>query len=89
MKKVIQVPKIYVNAEFQRLLWLNFGWGLLAGIVLMYALFLLSVDYGKEYWQNNWITIGSGGMGFAAISAYVLIERSLKQDIASNTFDQL
>ena len=28
-------------------------------------------------------------MGFAAISAYVLIERSLKQDIASNTFDQL
>lgn len=89
MKKAIQVPKIYVNAEFQRLLWLNFGWGLLAGIVLMYALFLLSVDYGKEYWQNNWITIGSGGMGFAAISAYVLIERSLKQDIASNTFDQL
>ena len=89
MKKAIQVPKIYVNAEFQRLLWLNFGWGLLAGIVLMYALFLLSVDYGVEYWQNNWITIGSGGMGFAAISAYVLIERSLKQDIASNTFDQL
>lgn len=89
MKKAIQVPKIYVNAEFQRLLWLNFGWGLLAGIVLMYALFLLSVDYGKEYWQENWIMIGSGGMGFAAISAYVLIERSLKQDIASNTFDQL
>ena len=89
MKKAIQVPKIYVNAEFQRLLWLNFGWGLMAGIVLMYALFLLSVDYGKEYWQENWIMIGSGGMRFAAISAYVLIERSLKQDIASNTFDQL
>ena len=48
MKKAIQVPKIYVNAEFQRLLWLNFGWGLLAGIVLMYALFLLSADYGDE-----------------------------------------
>ena len=36
----IKTPKIWVNAEFQRLLWLNLSWGMIAGVAIIYALFL-------------------------------------------------
>lgn len=38
----IKPPKIMVNAEFQRLLWLNLNWGMVAGIFILYGLFAIT-----------------------------------------------
>lgn len=82
----IKLPKIYVNAEFQRLWWTNVSGGLLMGVLLIYALFISA----KE--SNDWgylKAIGWGGMFISGVVTYFLIERSLKQDVESNAFDQL
>lgn len=84
----IKTPKIWVNAEFQRLLWLNLSWGMIAGVAIIYALFAFAKDEYRA-WHNHLTTIGGMGMMLSAIAGFVLVERSLKNDIAANAFDQL
>lgn len=84
----LKLPKIHVNAEFQRLWWTHVRWGLLVGVVLVFGLFAMTKN---EYtsWHNHFTTLGGMGMMISAFAGYILLERSLKQDISSNTFDQL
>lgn len=84
----LKLPKIHVNAEFQRLWWTHVRWGLLVGVVLVFGLFATTKN---EYtsWHNHLTTLGGMGMTISAFAGYILLERSLKQDITSNTFDQL
>ena len=84
----IKTPKIWVNAEFQRLLWLNLSWGMIAGVAIIYALFAFAKDDYRA-WHNHLASIGGIGLMLSAIAGFVLIERSLKNDIAANAFDQL
>ena len=42
----IKPPKIWVNTEFQRLLWLNLSWGMIAGVAIIYALFAFAKGEG-------------------------------------------
>ena len=84
----IKPPKIWVNAEFQRLLWLNLSWGMIAGVAIIYALFAFAKDEYRA-WHNHLTTIGGMGMMLSAIAGFLLVERSLKNDIAANAFDQL
>ena len=78
----IKTPKIWVNAEFQRLLWLNLSWGMIAGVAIIYALFAFAKD-------NYLASIGGIGLMLSAVAGFVLVERSLKNEIAANAFDQL
>ena len=84
----IKPPKIWVNAEFQRLLWLNLSWGMIAGVAIIYALFAFAKDEYRA-WHNHLASIGGIGLMLSAIAGFVLVERSLKNDIAANAFDQL
>ena len=84
----IKTPKIWVNAEFQRLLWLNLSWGMIAGVAIIYALFAFA-KYEYRAWHDHLASIGGIGLMLSAIAGFVLVERSLKNDIAANTFDQL
>ena len=84
----IKPPKIMVNAEFQRLLWLNLNWGMVAGIFILYRLFAITKREGSE-WSDHLIMVSGFGLALSALAGYILIERSFKQDISSNTFDQL
>lgn len=84
----IKTPKIWVNAEFQRLLWLNLSWGMIAGVAIIYALFAFAKDDYRA-WHNHLANIGGIGLMLSAIAGFVLVERSLKNDIAANAFDQL
>ena len=84
----IKTPKIWVNAEFQRLLWLNLSWGMIAGVAIIYALFAFAKDEYRA-WHNHLANIGGIGLMLSAIAGFLLVERSLKNDIAANAFDQL
>ncbi len=84
----IKTPKIWVNAEFQRLLWLNLSWGMIAGVAIIYALFAFA-KYEYRDWHDHLASIGGIGLMLSAIAGFVLVERSLKNDIAANAFDQL
>lgn len=84
----IKTPKIWVNAEFQRLLWLNLSWGMIAGVVIIYALFAFAKGEYRD-WYYHLLAVGAMGLVFSAITGFALIERSLKNDIAANAFDQL
>ena len=84
----IKPPKIMVNAEFQRLLWLNLNWGMAAGIFILYGLFAITKREGTE-WSEYLIITSGFGLALSALAGYILIERSFKQDISSNAFDQL
>ena len=84
----IKTPKIWVNAEFQRLLWLNLSWGMIAGVAIIYALFAFAKDEYRD-WYYHLLAVGAMGLVFSAITGFALIERSLKNDIAANAFDQL
>ena len=59
----IKTPKIWVNAEFQRLLWLNLSWGMIAGVAIIYALFAFAKDEYRA-WHNHLTTIGGMGMNW-------------------------
>lgn len=91
MDNKINIPKIRVNAEFQRLLWLNGSWGIMIGIVLLYSLFVyLGSDKVRDENQYAYLAfIGSTGISLSGIFFYTLIQRSLKKDVDSNSFDQL
>ena len=84
----IKPPKIWVNAEFQRLLWLNLSWGMIAGVAIIYALFAFA-KYEYRAWHDHLASIGGIGLMLSAVPGFVLVERSLKNDIAANAFDQL
>ena len=84
----IKPPKIWVNAEFQRLLWLNLSWGMIAGVAIIYALFAFAKGEYRD-WHNHLANIGGIGLMLSAVAGFVLVERSLKNDIAANAFDQL
>lgn len=84
----IKLPKIHVNAEFQRLWWTNVRWGLIAGVVLVFALFAFAKEEYREWW-SHFREIGSMTLVLSALAGYVLLERSLKQDVSANAFDQL
>ena len=84
----IKTPKIWVNAEFQRLLWLNLSWGMIAGVAIIYALFAFAKGEYRA-WHDHLASIGGIGLMLSAIAGFVLVERSLKNDIAANAFDQL
>ena len=84
----IKTPKIWVNAEFQRLLWLNLSWGMIVGVAIIYALFAFAKGEYRD-WYYHLLAVGAMGLVFSAITGFALIERSLKNDIAANAFDQL
>ena len=84
----IKPPKIWVNAEFQRLLWLNLSWGMIAGVAILYALFAFA-KYEYRAWHDHLASIGGIGLMLSAVAGFVVVERSLKNDIAANAFDQL
>lgn len=89
----IKVPTIWVNAEFQRLLWLSWRSGLAIGIVVIYLLFIFSFLNNKDITHEEisfTITmIGIIGLLIGGLSILILLNRSLKNDFDSNTFDQL
>lgn len=91
MNQKINIPKIHVNAEFQRLLWLNRSWGVMIGVILLYAVFAASrSDYLNQAEYAAYLAlIGMGGITLSLTSLYVLIQRSLKRDVDANFFDQL
>ncbi|ULJ59298.1 hypothetical protein [Wielerella bovis] len=84
----IKLPKIHVNAEFQRLWWTNVRWSLITGVVLIFMLFLFAKPEYRN-WGSHFYQIGLMAMILSALAGYILLERSLKQDISTNTFDQL
>lgn len=84
----IKLPKIHVNAEFQRLWWTNVRWGLIAGVVLILMLFLFAKPEWRS-WDGHFRDTGFMAMALSALAGYVLLERSLKQDVSANAFDQL
>lgn len=84
----IKTPKIWVNAEFQRLLWLNLSWGMIAGVAIIYTLFAFA-KYEYRAWHDHLASIGGIGLMLSAVPGFVVVERSLKNDIAANAFDQL
>lgn len=84
----LNIPKIHVNAEFQRLLWLNFSGGMVGGIALLVLLFVVSKS-DDIAWSQHLALLGSSGLVISTIAAYILLDRSLRQDVSLNTFDQL
>ncbi|MCG7657262.1 hypothetical protein [Wielerella bovis] len=84
----IKLPKIHVNAEFQRLWWTNVRWGLIAGVVLIFMLFLFAKPEWRG-WSGHFKETGAMAMMLSALAGYILLERSLKQDVSVNAFDQL
>ena len=88
MKSSVRIPKIFVNAEFQRLLWLNLNWGLVASVILVFGLFI-AMRTDSVRLADYLAGLGSFGLLFAILACMILISRSLKRDISSNMFDQL
>ena len=88
MKSSVRIPKIFVNAEFQRLLWLNLNWGLVASVILVFGLFI-AMRTDSIRLADYLAGLGSSGLLFAILACMILISRSLKRDISSNMFDQL
>lgn len=88
MKSSVRIPKIFVNAEFQRLLWLNLNWGLVASVILVFGLFI-AMRTDSVRLAEYLAILGGFGLSFAALACLILISRSLKRDISSNMFDQL
>ena len=88
MDNKLNIPKIRVNAEFQRLMWLNMSWGMIAGIIILYSLFVFATPNSGDLVEYI-AGIGAFGTGISNIALYLQIERSLRQDVSSNAFDQL
>ena len=88
MDNKLNIPKIRVNAEFQRLMWLNMSWGMIAGIIILYCLFVFA-NANSENLVEYIASVGAFGAFISNIALYLQIERSLRQDVSSNAFDQL
>lgn len=87
MKPALPIPRIRVNAEFQRLLWLNASPGLIIGVVLVYLLFLQLGDRSK--WTETASILGLNGTALSLLAMFVLLGRSFRQDVSSNMLDQM
>ena len=88
MDNKLNIPKIRVNAEFQRLMWLNMSWGMIAGIIILYSLFIFAKANSEDLVEYI-AGVGTFGAFISNIALYLQIERSLRQDVSSNAFDQL
>lgn len=88
MDNKLNIPKIRVNAEFQRLMWLNMSWGMIAGIIILYSLFIFAKANSEDLVEYI-AGVGTFGAFISSIALYLQIERSLRQDVSSNAFDQL
>lgn len=88
MDNKLNIPKIRVNAEFQRLMWLNMSWGMIAGIIILYSLFVFATPNSGDLVEYI-AGVGTFGAFISSIALYLQIERSLRQDVSSNAFDQL
>ena len=88
MDNELNIPKIRVNAEFQRLMWLNMSWGMIAGIIILYSLFIFAKANSEDLVEYI-AGVGTFGAFISNIALYLQIERSLRQDVSSNAFDQL
>ena len=83
MKSSVRIPKIFVNAEFQRLLWLNLNWGLVASVILVFGLFI-AMRTDSVRLADYLAGLGSFGLLFAILACMILISRSLKRDISTS-----
>lgn len=88
MDNKLNIPKIRVNAEFQRLMWLNMSWGMITGIIILYSLFIFAKANSEDLVEYI-AGVGTFGAFISNIALYLQIERSLRQDVSSNAFDQL
>lgn len=85
-----KIPKIYFNAEFQRLIWLNFSIPLFCVIIFCYAFFgYNAVEYHDGYRFEKLQEIAVVGFWFSNIAMAIMLQRSFKQDIQSQFWDQL
>lgn len=86
----IKIPKIYFNAEFQRLMWLNFSLPLLCVIIFCYVFFGYNAvhEYDGVHFENlqkvAWV-----GFWISNCALAIMLQRSFKQDISSQFWDQL
>ncbi|MFB2577646.1 MULTISPECIES: hypothetical protein [unclassified Acinetobacter] len=88
----VDVPKIKINAEFQRLIWLNFNFALLAVVFCCYAFFIYNASFNslknsivpEQVAHSAWV-----GYFIFGISAVILLQRSFMQDIKSQFWDQI
>lgn len=86
----IKIPKIYFNAEFQRLMWLNFSLPLLCVIIFCYGFFgYNSINYHDGYRFEHLQTVAFTGFWISNIAMAIMLQRSFKQDIQSQFWDQL
>lgn len=89
------VPRIRINAEHQRLMWLNFSPALIAGMLIFY-LFVTFIGFDAEtYLQDptdfyqHISNIGKAGYGFSLLALLILLRNSIQNDIKSQFWDQL
>lgn len=89
------VPRIRINAEHQRLMWLNFSPALIAGMLIFY-LFVTFIGFDAEtYLQdpNDFYQhishVGKVGYGFSLLALIILLRNSIQNDIKSQFWDQL
>ncbi|SDY14096.1 hypothetical protein [Acinetobacter kyonggiensis] len=91
----IKVPKIRINAEHQRLLWLNFSPALIFGIMTLYAFFIFW-GYNSDNFRANpsqffnyLFIVGNIAYIISNFVLIILIKRSISSDIKSHVWDQL
>lgn len=86
----LKVPKIYFNAEFQRLIWLNFSLPLFFMILCCYGVFgysFITHETGMRF--ENLQYVANGGFWLSNFAMLIMLQRSFKQDIQSQFWDQL
>lgn len=95
MNNSIKVPKIKINAEHQRQIWLNFSSGILVVIILFYLGFSYFGYDAQSYSTDpvayfRYLTFFSHIAFFVSLIFLVqLLRRSMKNDIESKIWDQL
>lgn len=86
----LKVPKIYFNAEFQRLIWLNFSLPLFFMILCCYGVFGYSfITHETDMRFENLQYVANGGFWLSNFAMLIMLQRSFKQDIQSQFWDQL
>ena len=91
----IKVPKIRINAEHQRLLWLNFSPALIFGVMTLYAFFIFwgynsdSFKADSSQFFNYLFVVGNITYLISNFALIILLKRSISNDIKSYVWDQL
>ena len=91
----IKVPKIRINAEHQRLLWLNFSPALIFGVMTLYAFFIFwgynsnNFRANPSQFFNYLFIVGNIAYIISNFVLIILIKRSISSDIKSHVWDQL